>query len=304
MKTKKISWQAIAIVVLALVLIASIALGVSGAWFQDRDTGNSDATLGHAVNVRLQAADGTNGVKGWSTMYDSAKTYAYPGDVIVGTTKLQMASTSPALIRIKVTPLVKDSGDVTKVDASTEKVTLDTLTGVTAPADLKDAENLKKYYEKLMSEAPVRGNYKNGTEGDEAFGTAYDTWKAKADKWNLFLLQNMTTGLKLDTNKWILADDGYWYYNTVYGAVDEKSAATPGTIDLFPEAKLSGYLTNEVAQWKVTLTLEVEAIQAAHANETGHPWNTALQAEKLSALYGTEAGEATTVCGYNAKREI
>ena len=304
MKTKKISWQAIAIVVLALVLIASIALGVSGAWFQDKDTGSSDAQLGHAVNVRLQDVDGNNGVKGWSTMYDSTKTYAYPGDVIVGTTKLQMATTSPALIRMKVTPLVKDSGDVTKVDASTPAVTLDTLDGVTSPTSLQDAENLKKYYDKLMSEAPVRGNFVNGTTGDEAFTAAYNTWKVKADKWNLFLLQNMTTGLKLKADKWILANDGYWYYNTVYGAVDAKSEATPATIDLFNEAKLSGYLTNEVAQWKVTLNLEVEAIQAAHADEAEHPWNTALQAAELSALYGTESSAATTVCGYNANREI
>ena len=303
MKTKKISWQAIAIVVLALVLIASIALGVSGAWFQDRDTGNSEAQLGHAVNVRLQAADGTNGVKGWSTMYDSTKTYAYPGDVIVGATKLQMASTSPALIRIKVTPLVKD-GDTTKVDANTTPVTLDTFTDVTSPADLKDTVNLEKYYKALMADAPVRGNFVNGTTGDKAFTEAYNTWKAKADKWNLFLLQNMTTGLKLDPAKWILAKDGYWYYNTVYGAVDAKSAATPDTIDLFPEAKLSGYLTNEVAQWKVTLQLEVEAIQAAHADEAEHPWNKALTATELSGLYGTAEGANTTVCGYNANREI
>ena len=279
------------------------SLGVSGAWFQDRDTGNSEAQLGHAVNVRLQDADGNNGVKGWSTMYDSTKTYAYPGDVIVGTTKLQMASTSPALIRMKVTPLVKE-GDTTKVDASTPAVTLDTFEGVTSPTSLQDAENLKKYYEKLMSVAPVRGDYKNGTEGDTEFTAAYNTWKAKADKWNLFLLQNMTTGLKLKADKWILANDGYWYYNTVYGAVDEKSAATPATIDLFNEAKLSGYLTNEVAQWKVTLQLEVEAIQAAHADEAEHPWNTALQAAELSALYGTAEGANTTVCGYNANREI
>ena len=304
MKTKKISWQAIAIVVLALVLIASIALGVSGAWFQDRDTGSSDATLGHAVNVRLKDVDGNNGVKGWETMYDSTKTDAYPGDVIVGETKLQMATTSPALIRMKVTPLVKDSTDATKVDANTAAVTLDTYADVTSPTSLTDTANLKAYYDKLMSEAPVRGTFKNGTEGDTEFSTAYTTWKAKADKWNLFLLQNMTSGLKLDTSKWILANDGYWYYNTVFGAVDAKSAATATTIDLFPEAKLSGYLTNEVAQWKVTLQLDVEAIQAAHANEEGHPWNTDLKAAELSALYGTAEGANTTVCGYNAKREI
>ena len=295
MKTKKISWQAIAIVVLALVLIASIALGVSGAWFQDRDTGNSEATLGHAVNVRLQDADGNNGVKGWSTMYDSTKTYAYPGDVIVGATKLQMASTSPALIRMKVTPLVKE-GETTKVDANTPAVTLETFEGVTSPTSLQDTENLKKYYEKLMSVAPVRGDFKNGTAGDTEFTAAYNTWKAKADKWNLFLLQNMTTGLKLKADKWILANDGYWYYNTVYGAVGAKSEATTGTIDLFNEAKLSGYLTNEVAQWKVTLNLEVEAIQAAHANEEGHPWYDDLQATELAPLN-------TLVGSYNTGRK-
>ena len=53
MKTKKISWQAIAIVVLALVLIASIALGVSGAWFQDKDNAEQSIQMGKPVLIKL-----------------------------------------------------------------------------------------------------------------------------------------------------------------------------------------------------------------------------------------------------------
>ena len=70
MKTKKISWQAIAIVVLALVLIASIALGVSGAWFQDKDTETAEATMGPAVTIRLtKNGSEDDGVETWNSLY-------------------------------------------------------------------------------------------------------------------------------------------------------------------------------------------------------------------------------------------
>ena len=69
MKTKKISWQAIAIVFLALVLIASIALGVSGAWFQDRDDASSQAKFADSVTVRLKDPDTSKDPVSWAQYY-------------------------------------------------------------------------------------------------------------------------------------------------------------------------------------------------------------------------------------------
>ena len=306
MKTKKISWQAIAIVVLALVLIASIALGVSGAWFQDKDSDTSDAKLGHAVTVTLQDADAkTDGVKNWSTIYDSAKTYAYPGDQIVGKTRIMMGSTSPALIRINLVPSVTDS-TTAPVDL-TGAITLEAISGVNAPTKLKAGEGenqaeidaaIVAYYNALIAKKPTKSN-------NDDYETEFATYKGLADNWNKWLLKNMTSSISLDTNKWTQGSDKKWYYNTVFGATEALSGATSeetGAIALFDAAYLSPYLTNEVAQWNVNIKLEVEAIQAAHANEATHPWNSELVKTELEDLYGTEAGAATTVCGYNAKR--
>lgn len=120
MKTKKISWQAIAIVVLALVLIASIALGVSGAWFQDQDSATSNATLGEAVTVKLADKDTGNNPVVWQKLY---KGEAFPGDTILGSTKIMPGSDSPMVLRYKVSTSVKDGEAVlsdTVIDAYTE----------------------------------------------------------------------------------------------------------------------------------------------------------------------------------------
>ena len=99
MKTKKISWQAIAIVVLALVLIASIALGVSGAWFQDNDSATANATMGDAVTIKLTGEDGTNAPQTWKMKYKSSPEGAFPGDMIIGATKIVPGSTAPMVLR-------------------------------------------------------------------------------------------------------------------------------------------------------------------------------------------------------------
>ena len=299
MKTKKISWQAIAIVVLALVLIASIALGVSGAWFQDKDSDTSDAKLGHAVTVTLQDADAkTDGVKNWGTIYDSTKTYAYPGDQIVGKTRIMMGSTSPALIRINLVPSVTDSNSA-PVDL-TGTITLTAIDSVAAPTDIKATDDVIAYYNALIAKKPTKSN-------NDDYDTQFTAYKTLADNWNKWLLKNMTSSISLNTSEWTQGSDKKWYYNTVFGATDVKSDVTSeatGAIALFDAAYLSPYLTNEVAQWNVNIKLEVEAIQAAHANEATHPWNSELVKTELEDLYGTEADAATTVCGYNAKREI
>ena len=280
MKTKKISWQAIAIVALALVLIAAIALGVSGAWFQDRDEAGTNATLGHAVEVKLQNVDDANatadGIKGWKELYDSTKTNAYPGDVIIGKTQIKMGSDTPAIIRAKITPIVIKKGETDPMVFG--EITLETIGGVAAPTDLTDAnaEAVKKYYNALIASKPSPSLYGTGkgeeftTEKYEAALTAYTT---NADKWNAFLLKNMTETIKLDDAKWTAASTaGYRYYTTVWGRTDaaSKGALTDlnnGVIELFDKATLSEYLTNEVAQWQIKVNLEVEAIQAANIQD-------------------------------------
>lgn len=99
MKTKKISWQAIAIVVLALVLIASIALGVSGAWFQDNDSATANAQMGDAVTIKLTGTDGVNAPQTWETKYTSSPEGAFPGDMIIGATKIVPGSEAPMVLR-------------------------------------------------------------------------------------------------------------------------------------------------------------------------------------------------------------
>lgn len=319
MKTKKISWQAIAIVALALVLIAAIALGVSGAWFQDKDAAGTDATLGQAVEVRLQDVNdstATDGIKGWASLYNSATTKAYPGDRMIGKTQIRMASTTPALIRMQVVPTVQhktlkagttDQYEYTDADLNyTEKnITVGENT-IHMPTKLKAGTGetqeqidaaIKAYYNALMDMKPT---YSNNVDG---YNTAFGTYKEYADNWNKFLLKNMTSDLALKAPAegaagWIKEGD-WMYYSQVYS--DESKI-----IVLFDEAYLNKYLTNEVAEWKINIKLNVEAIQAAHANEESHPWNVELVKESLKTLYGetTEnaSNAATTVLGYNKGR--
>ncbi len=264
MKTKKISWQAIAIVVLALVLIASIALGVSGAWFQDKDTGSSEAKLGHAVELKLQDVNrdsATDGIKGWKELYNSTKTAAYPGDKIIGKTQIKMSSQTPAVVRAKLTPTItdKDSHSVT-LDGTVPEAIGEAGATVSVSAS-STPEQLQAYYDKL-----VELKYTNKSKYDLI-----------APTWNKFLLANMTAGLKFIDNTltygvWEGVSKGGWMYlNKVYGNTDlaqNAETATTGVITLFESASLSTLLTNEVQLWTIKIDLVVEAIQAANLYDT------------------------------------
>lgn len=117
MKTKKISWQAIAIVVLALVLIASIALGVSGAWFQDKDEATSTATMAEAVTVKLADTKGGD-VQTFKQQYGEVE--ALPGDQVLGGLKILLGSDTQSVVRVKITTEIKDkNGNVVTATAPT-----------------------------------------------------------------------------------------------------------------------------------------------------------------------------------------
>lgn len=174
MKTKKISWQAIAIVVLALVLIASIALGVSGAWFQDQDSATSNATLGEAVTVKLADKDTDNNPVVWQKLY---KGEAFPGDTILGSTKIMPGSDSPMVLRYKVKTSVKDGEAVlsdTVIDAYTEA-------------------NMPKYYKGTLEEfkAAAKVALKSLTDNINAGITAAAKWDTDASVGGYYYYQEV-----------------------------------------------------------------------------------------------------------------
>ena len=299
MKTKKISWQAIAIVVLALVLIASIALGVSGAWFQDKDTGNSQAQLGHAVELKLQDISGSeakDGIQGWKELYNNSKTAAYPGDKIIGKTQIKMSSQTPAVVRAKLTPTItqKDGTKVT-LDGAIPEAIGEEGAKVSVTAD-STPEQLQAYYDKLVE-------LKYTKEAD---------YNRIAPTWNKFLLANMTKGLKFIDNDskygtWEGVSKGGWMYlNKVYGNTDlaqNAATATTGVIDLFNDASLSTLLTNEVELWTIKIDLVVEAIQAANLYDTeGHVVNSTW-VDDMVKEGGTDLAIKGAVKTYNEGRK-
>ena len=257
MKTKKISWQAIAIVVLALVLIASIALGVSGAWFQDADSVSESVTMGDPVTIWLQkdGSDNAN-VEKWSNIYKSEATSVYPGDKLMGATEIKTGTATPSVIRMTITKSVKAGS------ADTTGSTYDAITAMTS----EEAATFKANPNK-----PKRNAY----ETKEAYDTAMETYKANVDKYNKYLIETMldktmAEATKTEGGKWTKSGD-YYYYNDIVSA-----AAT--AIDVFASLDLSTDLTNECSGWIISVSVDVEAIQAANLSDN-------------SDWYGSEAGK-------------
>lgn len=246
MKTKKISWQAIAIVVLALVLIASIALGVSGAWFQDQDSATSNATLGEAVTVKLADKDTGNNPVVWQKLY---KGEAFPGDTILGSTKIMPGSDSPMVLRYMVTTSVKDGETVlsdTVIDAYTET-------------------NMPKYYKGTLDE------FKKAAKAALASLTA-----------------NINAGIKAAAN-WDTDEStaGYYYYQEVVKSTadialfdtgiqiptDVTNEAAEWTIEitLTVEAMQAANIKDAANPWKDDLTTTIAAAVDEYNNVERKP---------------------------------
>lgn len=245
MKTKKISWQAIAIVVLALVLIASIALGVSGAWFQDQDSATSNATLGEAVTVKLADKDTGNNPVVWK-LY---KGEAFPGDTILGSTKIMPGSDSPMVLRYQVTTSVKDGEAVlsdTVIDAYTEA-------------------NMPKYYKGTL---------------DEFKTAAKAALKSLTDNINA----GITAAAKWDTDA---SEAGYYYYQEVVKSTadielfnagiqiptDVTNEAAEWTIEitLTVEAMQAANIKDAANPWKDDLTTTIAAAVDQYNNVERKP---------------------------------
>ena len=232
MKTKKISWQAIAIVVLALVLIASIALGVSGAWFQDKDSVSQTSTMGDPVQIRLAKTEnsltyaGAEKVETWANKYQTS-TQVYPGDTIIGATSIINETDTPMVVRM------------------------------TLKVEVTGAEG----YDKNQITKPEEVAKPTWNSAD--YDTKYAAYKTYANKLNSYYLNNLiTTGMaeasKTEGGLWTASADGnYYYYNQIV-----KAANTP--IKIFDELKLDTGLTNECTGWKINVELVAEAIQAAN----------------------------------------
>lgn len=246
MKTKKISWQAIAIVVLALVLIASIALGVSGAWFQDQDSATSNATLGEAVTVKLADKDTGNNPVVWQKLY---KGEAFPGDTILGSTKIMPGSDSPMVLRYKVSTSVKDGEtllDNNVIDAYTET-------------------NMPKYYKGTLEE----------------FKTAA---KAALESLKDNINAGITAAAKWDKEK---SKAGYYYYQDVVKSTadielfntgiqiptDVTNEAAKWTIEitLTVEAMQAANIKDAANTWKDDLTTAISTAVDTYNNTERKP---------------------------------
>ncbi len=258
MKTKKISWQAIAIVVLALVLIASIALGVSGAWFQDKDAVQQTSKMGEAVTIRL-AEDATHDVKTWSNMYTNTK--PYPGDTIMGKTQIIMGSTTPSVVRGKIDVKVTNKdGDVTLPAANPE------MTGVEKP--VMPDKSADTYW-------TVDENG-NSTFNTEAWNTALEAYKTKCQTYDKQLLANMLAVTLAGNNQWEKGKSTYYYLKTL--------AKDTNPILLFNALELSTELSNQVAEWTISVKVSVEAIQAANITADGDLGNADWRDDMPDAL--------------------
>lgn len=242
MKTKKISWQAIAIVVLALVLIASIALGVSGAWFQDNDAVQQTSKMGEAVTIRLGDTSATDPVDTWSKLYTNTK--PFPGDVVMGNTKIYMGTETPSVVRGKIIVDVKDKN------------------GSTVP--LPEAKNNEQMASVTKPTQPNKADYYEVNDGvttfdESAYNAAVTQYKNDAVAYDKQLLANMLAVTLAGNNQWEKGVTDYYYYKEL--------ATNANAIPLFDQLKLSTDLSNEVAEWTISVKVSVEAIQAANLKE-------------------------------------
>ena len=250
MKTKKISWQAIAIVVLALVLIASIALGVSGAWFQDKDSEKVDATMGQAVTIKLANNTADNDpVKTWNSIYTGATKGAFPGDTLLGATKVVPGSTAPMILRAKIlTKIMDGETEVTKPATEPTLGDEDNKKGTDYADTPVYTDNEKNYNAWVLHTELAKSGLDIGTEGE---------------KW-------IKGNTKIESEGDVTGGSEFYYYNKIVEG---------GDVVLFSEGlNIPVTITNAANGWKITVTILVEAMQAANiADETlANPWQADL----------------------------
>ena len=130
-KAKKLGLQSLALVLMAFVLVAGVAFGMTGAWFTDnKETNTAQVTMGNKVDIDSGAITLT----GNTDIYgNSGTTYAFPGsDLTVGGTFVMAADSASAWIKV-VFEQVDDAQNSTK--AITVDLTDLTLNGTAADAN-------------------------------------------------------------------------------------------------------------------------------------------------------------------------
>lgn len=265
MRTKNQKWFFILIAFLALALLASVGLTFSAAWLQDRDHAKTEIEFARAVEIRLQDHDDKqNGVKAWNTIYDSSKQLgATPGDTILGSVDISLGGTQAAYLRAKVTATIKSPTDEQPIDL-TQTFAPQQINGVNPPSSQSDLAQSKDYCDALDLARPQKSDF--GT--DSEYANAFNSFEQIARKWNCFLFQDMTNCLNLDQDKW-KPQNGWLYYYTPYVGADGLN----NSLKLSDSVVLSPYLTSEVQNWEVAISIVVEAIQSAHIESTSHPWH-------------------------------
>ena len=126
-KSKKLGLQSLALVLMSLVLVAGVAFGMTGAWFNDQKaTGDETVVLGNGVYLEM-AATGANyfvvtGKDHEGNEVTRSNDKVFPGDTINFSATINLADNSEAaMVRYKVTI----SGDI---EASIDGYTNDAWT--------------------------------------------------------------------------------------------------------------------------------------------------------------------------------
>lgn len=98
--SKKMSKSSIAVIVLSILLVLSLILGFTGAWFTDKkEDSSSEMSFG---TVKLAELTGLDGISVTNTV-DTANTNLMPGSTITGTVNVKNEGNAAVWLRYKVT---------------------------------------------------------------------------------------------------------------------------------------------------------------------------------------------------------
>ena len=167
---RRVSTSTIAIIVLSILLIASIAIGVTIAYFTSSATVAGDITLGDPVTISITQGGA------------SASTLTFAGDALPGTVYdqaigvLAPAEMTEALMRAKLT-ITNTDGATSNVDATTTgdwvegdddyyyyngtvsaNDNIDFITNITIPTSLTNADANKTYSIEVIVETIQQAN--------------------------------------------------------------------------------------------------------------------------------------------------
>ena len=183
---KQVSGSTIAIITLSVLLIASIAIGVTLAYFTASATVTGNITLGDPVTISITQGGAT------------ATSLTFPGDALPGTVYDQIigvaapSNMTEALVRAKLT-ITNADGATTTVDAATtgdwtegdddyyyyngsltSNENIDFITSVTIPTSLTNADANKTFNIDVVVETIQKAN----NAANAVWTTAPSDWLA------------------------------------------------------------------------------------------------------------------------------